>query len=166
MNLSVVQAWYEAREPREQRVLLAGGVAAVLVVVAGVLLWLQGSVAHASAEVARKQADLVFLQQAAPRLAALGTPAAAPAASAGNESIVVLVDRTARESGLAQSLGNSQPGGDGSLRVQFDKADFNTWAAWLARLATQQGVRVEAVTVDASGEPGIVNAAATLHPRR
>lgn len=164
MNAAALTQWFEAREPREQRVLVAGGMLTVLILVGSTLLWLNGAVTGASAQVQRKQADLAFLREAAPRLAAAGSQPSAPAA-AGGESIVVLVDRSARESGLGQSLGNSQPGGDGSLRVQFEKADFNTWTAWLARLVTQHGVRVESVTVDAAGEPGIVNATAIVRLR-
>jgi type II secretory pathway component PulM len=78
------------------------------------------------------------------------------------ESLVVLVDRSARESGLAQSLKGSQPNGEGSLRVQFEKADFNAWVAWLGRLVSQHGLRVEAATAEATADPGVVNASVVV----
>jgi len=76
--------------------------------------------------------------------------------------IPVLVDRSARESGLAQSLTGSQPSGDGGLRVQLEKAPFNAMVTWLARLAQTNGVRVESASVDMAGEPGLVNAGVVL----
>jgi general secretion pathway protein M len=112
--------------------------------------------------IATKQIDLAWMQGVAPVLAAAG-PAVANAGS--QESLVVLVDRTARESGLAQALTGSQPSGDGGLRVQLEKAPFNSLVAWMARLSEQNGVRVESASVDGAGEPGLVNAGVVLRAR-
>jgi type II secretory pathway component PulM len=102
------------------------------------------------------------MRRVAPTLIAAGPP---PAASAGSESLVVLIDTSARESGLGQALTGSAPGADGAMRVQLEKADFNLLVAWLSRLSNQHGVRVESATVDAAGEAGLVNATVVLHPR-
>ncbi len=162
MNLAALRQWYEAREPREQRILLVGGVLAALILLIGALLPLNRAVIAAQARVERKQSDLVFLREVGPTLATLGP---APVAPQGAESLVVLIDRSARESGLGQSLTGSQPSGEGSMRVQFEKADFNAWVAWLARLVNQHGLRVEAATTEATAEPGVVNASVVVHLR-
>ncbi|MGC4027829.1 MAG: type II secretion system protein M [Steroidobacteraceae bacterium] len=162
MNTAALRQWYESREPREQRILLIGGVLAVLILLAGVLLPLNRSVAAAASRVERKQADLTFLRDVGPRLASAGP---APVVPQNVESLVVLVDRSARESGLGQSLTGSQPNGEGRLRVEFQKADFNAWVAWLARLVNQHGLRVEAATTEATAEPGVVNATVIVRLR-
>lgn len=157
-----LQQWYEAREPREQRILLSGGIAAVIILIVGALLPLQRAVDGAAARVERKQSDLLFLQQVGPSLAAAGP---APSIPENTESLVVLIDRSARESGLGQALTGSQPNGQGGLRVQFEKAEFNAWVAWLARLVNQHGLRVEAATADATAEAGVVNATVVVRLR-
>jgi type II secretory pathway component PulM len=160
MNVSTVQNWYAGLAPREQRVVAIGAVAAFVLLLLAVVLPLHRKGVGLEQRIATKRADLAWMQAVAPTLMAAG-PAPA-AANNPHESLVVLVDRTARESGLAQSLTGSQPSGDGGLRVQLEKAPFNSLVAWIARLAEQSGVRVESASVDAAGEPGLVNAGVVL----
>jgi type II secretory pathway component PulM len=85
-------------------------------------------------------------------------------APANGESLVVLIDRSAREAGLVKALTASQPAGNGAMRVQFTSADFNLLLGWLHRLSTQQGLRIEDASVTTGGTPGIVNASVQLRP--
>ena len=162
MSVSAVaslQAWYAQREPREQSILLIGGVAALLIVFVGGLLALRGSVTAAQSRVERKQQDLAFLQSASAEVIAAG-PLRPSAGSA--EPIVVIVDRAAREAGLAESLGSSESVPPSGLRVRFNGASFDALVGMTARLAQQQGIAVTAATVERTAEPGRVNASLTL----
>jgi general secretion pathway protein M len=143
---------------RERRMVMGGAVLAVLLLCFGVLVPLDRSVAHAQQRLAKKKADLAWMQSAAPQIATL----APPPASTG-ESLLVIVDRSARESGLAGSLAGSEPGGPGSLSVRLEKAPFDALVAWLGRLAQQNGVTVDSATIEKAGAPGLVNAAIVLH---
>jgi type II secretory pathway component PulM len=49
--------------------------------------------------------------------------------------------------------------------VRLEKAQFGMLVGWLARLAEQNGIRVESATIDNAGEPGIVNAGLVLRIR-
>jgi general secretion pathway protein M len=152
--------WYQGLAEREQHFVLIGGIAAIVVVLAGVILPLNGSISQARARVATKQVDLAFIQNALPQLQAAG-----PAVNAATpDTIVVLIDTSARESGLGKSLSSSQPTGDGGVRLRLDHAPFDGIVAWLARLSQQHGVRVESAEVEAAGEPGLVNAGLVLRP--
>jgi type II secretory pathway component PulM len=162
MIVERIQDWYASRESREQRILRFGGIAAALLLLIAILAPLQRSTAALEKRIATKQADLAWMRSVASTLIAAGPM---PAPNAPQESLVVLVDRTARESGLAQSLTGSQPSGDGGLRVQLEKAQFNSLVAWVARLSEQNGIRVESASVDAAGEPGVVNAGVVLRAR-
>jgi general secretion pathway protein M len=142
---------------RERRLLIGGGVLAVLLFILGVLVPLDRSVAHAQQRLAKKRADLVWMQAVAPELA--GT---APPPSATGESLLVIVDRSARESGLAGALAGSEPGAAGSLSVRLEKAPFDALVNWLARLSAQNGVSIESATIEKAGPAGQVNAAIVL----
>ena len=145
---------------RERRMaVIGGGVAAALLLVA-ILLPLNRSVSRANERVGRKQADLAWMRTVAPELSGSSAATAQPATE---ESLLVLVDRAARESGLA--LTSSEPSGPGGLRVRLDDAPFDILVGWLARLADQHGIRVEAASIDGAGEPGLVNAAVVLRTR-
>jgi general secretion pathway protein M len=143
---------------RERRMLALGGVAAVLLLVFGIIVPLDRAVAHAQQRLAKKHADLAWMQSVAPELAGIAPP---PAGS--GESLLVIVDRSAREAGLASSLAGSEPGATGSLSIRLEKAPFDTLVGWLARLAQQNGVAVDSATIERAGAPGLVNAAIVLH---
>ena len=145
--------------PERERRLLVGGLAlAAAILVFGVLIPLDRSVAHAHERLAHKRADLTWMQAVALELAA-----SAPPPAATGESLLVIIDRSAREAGLAGALEGSEPGGPGSLSVRLAKAPFDALVGWLARLAQQNGISVESATIEKTDTPGLVNAAIVLH---
>src|ERR1019366_562118 len=109
--------------PRERRIAIVGGIAALLLLILAILL---------------------------PLL---------------RESLVVVVDRTARQSGLDHALVGSQPSGDGGLNVRLEQTPFDGLVAWLAQLRESYGVRVDSAVVDAGTSAGTVNASLVLHAR-
>jgi type II secretory pathway component PulM len=156
--MNALRAWYANLAERERRVVNIGAVVAVVLLLLGIILPLDRNITQARQRVAAKQADLAFIQSAAPELAASG-----PAGNlATEESLVGLVDSSARESGLGKSLASSQPTGDKGLRVRLDRVPFDGMVAWLARLSQSHGVRVESAEIEAAGEPGLVNAGLVL----
>jgi general secretion pathway protein M len=147
-----------ALSPRERRLLLVGAVAAAAILIFGMLIPLDRSVARAQQRLAKKRADLSWMQSVGPQVALLP-----PAAAANGESLLVVVDRSARESGLASALSGSEPGGAGSLSVRLEKAPFDALIGWLARLGQQNGVSVDSAIIEKTGTPGLVNANIVLH---
>ena len=142
---------------RERRMLMFGGIAGVLLLIFGVIVPLDSSVAKAQQRLAHKQQDLVWMKSVAPMLAA--QPAQG---STNGQSLIVLVDASARESGLGKALSGTQPNGPGGIQVQLQKASFDSMIAWLSRLSQQNGITVDGATVDQAGAPGVVNAAIVL----
>jgi general secretion pathway protein M len=156
--------WYARQSEKDQRVLRWGGIAALVIVLAMVLLPLQHSLSQARVRVAEQQADLAWMRQMAPTLAAAG-PGPATSDSPPGESLVVLIDRSARESGLAQALTGSQPAGNGAMTVRMEGADFNLLIGWMSRLVAQHDLRVESASITGSGSAGVVNANVQLRQR-
>jgi general secretion pathway protein M len=162
MMPAALTAWYARQSEREQRVLLWGGIAAAVIVLALVILPLQRSLSQTRARVLQQQEDLAWMQQVAPTLAAAGP---GPVSSPQGESLVVLIDRSARESGLAQSLTGSQPAGNGAMNVRLENADFNLLIGWMSRLVAQHDLRVESASITGNGAAGVVSASVQLHQR-
>ncbi len=149
---------YDTLSAREQQLVKYGGIAAVAILIFGVLLPLDSSVAKAKSRVSKKQADLVWMRGAAPVLATIG-----PSHQGNNgESLLVIVDRSARESGLGTALAGTEPSGPGGIQVRLEKASFDGMIGWLSRLSQQNGIGVDGATIDGAGTPGIVNAAIVL----
>ena len=153
---------FDSLDQREQRMVIAGAGVVTLLLVFGVILPLDRSVAHAQARLASKQLDLAWMRGVAPELVAAGP---APAQITSERSMLVVVDRAAREAGLGTSLTSSEPSGAGGLSVRLEKAPFDAVVAWLARLSEQEGMRVDSATMDNAGAPGVVNAGIVLHTR-
>jgi general secretion pathway protein M len=156
-------AWYAGLQRREQRVVAVGGIAvAVLFLVLGILMPLQSAVSSAVRRNETKRQDLAWMQVNAPEIRAAGGQLPADT----GEAPVVLVDRVAREAGLASALRGTQPSGTG-VRVQLEAAPFDTLVGWLATLDERDGLAIETITVDRTAQPGMVNASITFtQPRR
>lgn len=154
-----MRAWFASLSAREQLIVRIGAVVVVVLVLLGLILPLNRNIAQARQRVTAKQADLAFIQSVTPQLASAGP---ASGSSAGGASLVVLIDSSARESGLGKALSSSQPTGDGGLRIRLDRAAFDGMVAWVARLSQQHGVRVESAEIESAGEPGLVNAGLVL----
>jgi general secretion pathway protein M len=154
-----MQMSWDTMSPRERRLVLICGAIAAVVIVFGVLIPLDHSVSKARARIGQKQADLVWMRGVAPVLAA-STPVRV---QSNGESLIVIVDRSAREAGLGSSLAGSDPSGPGGIQVRLEKASFDALIGWLSRLSQQNGIRVEGASIDGAGTPGLVNAAIVLH---
>lgn len=151
--------WIESLAPRERRlVYAAAAVGAVALLYVGVALPLERLHARQAARVEKKTADLAWMRQAAPQVAAV----AGRSGGAGEESLVVLVDRTGRMSGLGNSVRDQNPSGANGLRLRIEGAPFDAMVAWLASLQQQYGVSVSDATIAATTAPGLVNASITL----
>jgi type II secretory pathway component PulM len=159
--MDALRAYYARLSAREQRIALFGGIAALLLLILAILLPLQRHVGALEQRVERKRDDLLWLRSMAPQLAGLRS---IPAPSL-HESLVVVVDRTARQSGLEHALVGSQPSGDGGLNVRLEQTGFDGLVSWLAQLRENYGVRVDSAVVEAGNSPGTVNASLVLHAR-
>ena len=152
--------WLANLAPRERRlVYLAAGLAGIAAIYVAVVLPVTTFNAKSAARVEKKAADLAWMQQVAPQVMAAGASAGA---TATDESLVVLVDRTGREAGLGAAVRDQSPSGENGLRLRLEGASFDVLVAWLANLQQQYGVSVEAATIDAGSGPGLVNASLTL----
>jgi general secretion pathway protein M len=152
-----VRQWIDGLAPRERRlVLAAGALGAIALLYVGVALPVDRLQARQAARVEQKTADLAWMRLAAPLVAT------AAARGGNHESLVVLVDRTGREAGLAGAVRDQSPDGGNGLRLRLEGAPFDAMIEWLANLQNQYGVSVSDATIDAAAAPGLVNASITL----
>lgn len=160
--MNALRDWLAGLAPRERNlVYLAGGLAAIALAYLVLVLPLTTAAARREARIEQKTADLAWMRQVAPQVAAAAATVGG-AAAGSEESLVVLVDRTGREAGIGSAIRDQSPSGDLGLRLRLESASFDVLVAWLASLQQQYGVRVDAATIDAAGAPGLVNASITL----
>ncbi|MCC7461475.1 MAG: type II secretion system protein M [Gammaproteobacteria bacterium] len=155
-----LREWLAARSARERRTLRLGAMAAVAVLLLGLLVPLQRGVTARAERVSTLRADLGWLRSMAPRLAAASS---LPAAS--SESLVVLVDRVARATGVASGMSASQQAANGTLDVRLERVPFDALATWLGQLTQANGVQVDSAIIESTGAPGLVRASLVLRQR-
>jgi general secretion pathway protein M len=156
--------WFDGLNTRERVIVIAG---AVLVLITAVYMLglapFYNAVSARAERVERKEADLAWMRSIASEVQVLGTNRPMTAAAPSNESLVVLVDRTAREAGLGTALTGQTPNGQSGIRVRMEGAPFDTVMTWLGNLQLNQAVSVESAQFDRTGAPGQVNASIVLN---
>jgi len=157
-----VKDWFLGLESRERLFVAAGAVAIVVAVVWGLVLSpLYGASAAAASRIEAKRGTLTFIRGAAAELAgAANLPDARP--DLAGQSLVVIVDRSARQAGLGAALTNNQPIGDDGIRVRLENASFEAVARWLGAVDASSGLAIESASFDRAPDPGRVNASLTL----
>lgn len=153
--------WFESLAPRERTLVLGGGVLLILILFwALVLQPLSSRVGQLSERVESKRSTLSWMSVAATEIAAAGEIAAG--AGDPDQSLVVVIDRTARQSGLGQSITRNQPVGEDGIRVRMEGAPFDTVVDWLGQLQSGYGLSLESATFERASANGTVTASITL----
>ena len=155
--------WLAGLNARERAIVLGGAVLVPLVAIYMLALGpFYQAVATRAERVERKEADLAWMRSVASEVQVLG--ASRPLSSGpSNESLVVLVDRTAREAGLGTALTGQTPDGQSGIRVRMEGAAFDIVMTWLGNLQLNQAVSVESAQFDRTATPGQVNASIVLN---
>jgi general secretion pathway protein M len=158
--MNQIRQWLDGLAPRERNlVYVAGAVIAIAILYLAVVLPVTSAARHREARIAQKTNDLAWMRQVAPQVIAAS---AAGNGMASDESLVVLVDRTARESGIGASIRDQSPAGQTGLQLRLEGAPFDVLVAWLASLQQQHGVTVDAAIIGPASAPGLVNVSLTL----
>lgn len=156
-----LKQWFDGLQPRERVIIIAGAVLVLLVAIYILALAPFYKSLNARTErVAQKEADLAWMRSAAGELQALN--ASQPMRAPSGESLVVLIDRAARECGLASALTGQTPNGESGIRVRLESADFDKLMVCLGTLQQVHAVTIESATIDRAAQPGLVNASLVL----
>ncbi len=154
--------WFSSLQQRERVLVLGGGAAVLLVAIYFFALApFYAAVNGGAQRVETKKGDLAWMRSVGGEVLALS--ASSPSAAApSNESLVVLIDRSARECGLASSLTGQTPSGENGIRVRLEQAEFDKLVVCLGSLQQSHSVAIESATIDRTAKPGFVNASLVL----
>lgn len=152
------QAWYNGREPREQRALQMLSVALVLFVLY-FLVVLPVFQYRSDSEARFANNAQLFQWIEANRPAISARQQSAPVAMAAGDW-VARVNAGASSAGIA--LKGASPEGDNAVRVQLEDQPFASVVGWLDTMAREYGARIKSINMTPGGKSGTVSARVTL----
>ncbi len=147
-------------QPRERQLVIAA-TALLVLFIAYLLLWQPygGQRLHTLRDkIAEQRATLAWMQQAALRAQQLR----GAVQTGSGQSLMTMIDQTAKKHDLGTAMKRIEPAGDHSVRVWLEQASFDTLVDWLDELNRSHNVHVQLITLDREAEPGRVNARITL----
>jgi general secretion pathway protein M len=154
-----MKQWFLSREPREQRALLIGAGALILMILyIGVWEPITGRVQTAREVVQQKQTDLRWMQNAMAQIRILRAQRQNAQRPATTQSLLALVDRTAKSANVREEIRRIRPQGNDRVQLWIEQAAFDPLVQWLGTLQTQYGVRVANLTVEQGEQQGLVSA--------
>ena len=155
-------AYWHTLQPRE-RLILGAGTLLALILLLWALVWepyvRDGERLAQRVRVERE--DLAWMEQAATQVRHLRGSTRLKSRPAG-QSLLALVDSTARTHQLGTALKRVQPDGQRAVRVWLEQAQFDTLLVWLERLASDYGVHVSGLVLERGEVAGQVNARVVL----
>ncbi len=78
--------------------------------------------------------------------------------SSSNQPVSLLIEQSAKISGLKNNLGKLESSGKEGARVKLDTASFNQMLIWLNTLEKQHGISITSANIERADKPGTVNA--------
>lgn len=152
-----MKAWFESLQPRERSILLLGAAAAAAIVLWGfVLSPLRSGGAELRAAVAAKERLLIDVR----RVEGLQPEGSGAQPTAGNQSILALVDSTRQSHGL--DFARTRPNGPNAIDVTFQNASFDALLDWLIAIESNHGVVVESASFSSTRDRGLVSGQISL----
>ena len=153
--------WFESLAPRERLIVSVGaGVVGLIVFWSIVLAPLASGVDRLNTRIDSKRASLSWMQMAAAEISSAGD--VSTAAGDPDQSLDVVIYRTARQSGIGESLTRNQPVGEDGIRVRLEGAPFDVVTQWLGQLQAGHGLALESARFERGTANGTVTVSLTL----
>ena len=151
MNIATVKTWWQGLQLREQRLVIALTIAALIIALYS-LIWqpLSDSVESKTKRLESRQALLTWVSDNTARYKQLQS---ATGQKPSTGSLSSIINRTANAQQL--TITRMQPQGE-ELQVWLDSAPFTQLLFWLEHLANVEGLQVDAIDLAKGDTPGEV----------
>ncbi len=146
-------------KPRERMFLITGAVFLLL----AFLYWIiwepfSQSVDSMNLTVIQQQSTLSKMKEMEKEVEQLRKKSSSSRQSTQGQSLLTLIDSSAKNRKLGSALKRVEPVGESKVRVRMDKANFNDMVRWLGYLEQNYGILATSITLDTQTESGLVNA--------
>ncbi len=158
-----MKEYFANLKPRERIFLISGAVFLIL----AFLYWIiwepfSKSVDSMELTVIQQQSTLSGMKKMAAEFTELRKKASPSQKNTQGQSLLTLIDSSAKNRKLGPALKRVEPVGDSKVRVRMDKANFNHMIRWLGYLEQNYDILATSITLDKQSESGLVNARLVL----
>nr|VFK39850.1 MAG: Type II secretory pathway, component PulM [Candidatus Kentron sp. TC]VFK57170.1 MAG: Type II secretory pathway, component PulM [Candidatus Kentron sp. TC] len=149
-------------KPRERVALAVGGLAILLAVLQFFVIEpLDRKTEFLKRQVSSRKADLRWMRQAAEKIIRLRESDTAREEVAHSQSLLIVVDNSAKKAGISRDVKRIEPASQESVRVWIEEVAFDNLVRWLGELRAA-GVYSDNIAIERRKVSGRVNAKATL----
>lgn len=160
-----MKEWYNNLEQRERRILIAGAIALIIMLLY-LLVWEPLVDKSLALEKSNKdnQALISWMEQSANEVRELQAKikAGGPSSRSKGQSLLGIIDRTAKQAKLGNTVKRVQPDGKTKARVWLENVSFNEMIKWLENLQRREGIHIDTSVIEKQDEAGLVNARLVL----
>ncbi len=158
-----MKEWFAGLDPRERQ-LVSGGAVVVLLLLLYMMVWdpIVSSYRDLKDDVSEQAQTLAWMQQTAAQIKALQRSGGGGGTQGlGGRSLLSVVDQSARNGGLGDSIKRIEPDGSKGVKVWLEGVAFDPMILWLGKLTRTYQVETSLITIEPQGG-GRVNARLTL----
>ena len=158
-----MSAWLDRLEQRERIVLILGALF-VLVAFFYLSLWEPITARHARLqdEVSEQRKLTAWMERAAMQVRDLRNRRVAGNEGGEEQSLLTLVDLTAKAAGLASTIKRIEPEGNDRVRVWLESSGFDAMIRWLTELRQGHRTKTSRLHIERTDLSGEVDARLTL----
>lgn len=156
--MNKVKQWFNNLAQREQKMVLSAFVVIVIFIIYSLWTSFTIHVENLQHRVNNQQSIQSWMQQAANEVKQLRGSGVTGARPKGKQLLLGLIDRSAKQNKLGNSLQKVQPEGEQGVRVWLEKAAFDNIVTWLDNLQFKHGLVITDISIDSQEVTGTVNA--------
>ncbi|MFQ5469875.1 MAG: type II secretion system protein GspM [Gammaproteobacteria bacterium] len=156
-----MKEWLSNLGSRERMMIALGSAGLGVAVILGLWISLNSDVARLEQVVKDKKMLETWMQAASQKAKQLQRSGNQSNQSRG-QSLLALVDRTAKQGRLGGAMKRVEPEGQDKVRIRLEVAKFDDVTRWLEQLDKQYNIHVGKITIDKDDQSGFVNARITL----
>jgi len=149
--------WFMGLQQQERLTVSAGAIALVVMLLYSAI-WdpLHSGVEQLEKNIAKQAPLLQWMEEAANDVKILRGGQAAKKAAPG-QSLLSLVDSTAKKGKLGNALKRVKPDGNTRVSVWLEQASFDDMVKWLEVLNRDYSIEIASLVIDRKDTPGIVD---------
>lgn len=149
------QFWMNLQSRERLTLIVGGAMAIVLLIYLLVVEPYQAGLKRLESSVDEQRQVLAWMKQASAQVKQAQGDAKAGIRPQG-QSLLSVVDGSARRHGLAKAIKRVQPDGVKAVRVWLEQAVFDDFLKWVVQLEQDYGLSMDEVMVEREEAPGLV----------